>query len=76
MPAAGYELRPIAVEGLSRTQPAARPRARRWRARGARSARRGGSCASVRPDAVLGGGGYVAGPVGLAAVLRARSRSC
>ena len=63
MPEAGYELRPIAVEGLSRTNPL---KAARARAEGgaAPSARRAGSSASVRPDAVLGGGGYVAGPVG------------
>ena len=42
---------------------AARPRAR--------SAPRARMLRDVRPDAVLGGGGYVAGPVGLAAALRA-----
>ena len=34
-------------------------------------AARARSCATLRPDAVLGGGGYVAGPVGLAAVAAA-----
>jgi len=68
VPAAGYELDPIAVEGISRTDPrkAARAVAKAARAIGAadRILRRRGA------DAVLGGGGYVAGPVGLAAVLR------
>jgi UDP-N-acetylglucosamine--N-acetylmuramyl-(pentapeptide) pyrophosphoryl-undecaprenol N-acetylglucosamine transferase len=66
VPAAGYELRPIAVEGLSRSNPlkAARAAAKAVAAVGtaARILR------DVRPDAVMGGGGYVAGPVGLAAV--------
>ncbi|MGZ4269466.1 MAG: undecaprenyldiphospho-muramoylpentapeptide beta-N-acetylglucosaminyltransferase [Solirubrobacteraceae bacterium] len=67
VPAAGYELRPIAVEGLSRSNPlkAARAALRAGAAVGtARSILR-----ELRPAAVLGGGGYVAGPVGLAAVL-------
>ncbi len=66
VPAAGYELRTISVEGLSRTNPlhAARaflravlafPRAR-------------AILRELEPNAVLGGGGYVAGPVGLAAL--------
>jgi UDP-N-acetylglucosamine--N-acetylmuramyl-(pentapeptide) pyrophosphoryl-undecaprenol N-acetylglucosamine transferase len=68
VPAAGYRLETIRVEGISRTNPlkAARALARAaaalvrcWRLLGA-----------LRPAAVLGGGGYVAGPVGLAAVLR------
>src|SRR3954464_3391364 len=68
VPAAGYELRPIAVEGLSRTNPLKAARA---------AAKAGGAVGTalrilgdVRPHAVMGGGGYVAGPVGLAAVLR------
>jgi UDP-N-acetylglucosamine--N-acetylmuramyl-(pentapeptide) pyrophosphoryl-undecaprenol N-acetylglucosamine transferase len=67
VPQAGYELRPLAVEGLSRTNPlkAARAAARAAGAVGA--ARR--ILRELRPDAVLGGGGYVAGPVGAAAVL-------
>src|SRR4051812_8656731 len=68
VPKAGYELRPIAVEGLSRSNPlkAARAAAKAVAAVGvaARVLR------EVRPDAVMGGGGYVAGPVGLAAILR------
>src|SRR4051812_26373886 len=66
VPAAGYELKTIAVEGLSRSNPlkAARAAAKAVAAVGvaARILR------AVRPDAVMGGGGYVAGPVGLAAV--------
>jgi UDP-N-acetylglucosamine--N-acetylmuramyl-(pentapeptide) pyrophosphoryl-undecaprenol N-acetylglucosamine transferase len=68
VPRAGFELRAIAVEGLSRTNPL----------RAARAALRGAAAVpaarailrDVRPDAVLGAGGYVAGPVGLAAVAR------
>lgn len=68
VPAAGYELRTISVEGLSRTNPL----------RAARAALRAGAAVGVahriigelRPAAVLGGGGYVAGPVGLAALAR------
>ena len=67
MPAAGYKLRQIKVVGIDRQQPAARR-----------------ACATLavlalpkaalllrraRADAVIGAGGYVAGPVGLAAAL-------
>ncbi len=69
VPAAGYELRPIAVEGLSRSNPLKAVRA---------VVRAGAAVGAARtilrelaPAAVMGGGGYVAGPVGLAAV-RAR----
>ena len=66
VPAAGYPLETIAVEGLSRTRPlhslralaravAAVPRARALLKR-------------LVPDAVMGAGGYVSGPVGLAAL--------
>jgi UDP-N-acetylglucosamine--N-acetylmuramyl-(pentapeptide) pyrophosphoryl-undecaprenol N-acetylglucosamine transferase len=66
VPAAGFELRKISVEGMSRTNPL---RALRALARAcgaflyARSLLK-----ELAADAVLGGGGYVAGPVGLAAV--------
>jgi UDP-N-acetylglucosamine--N-acetylmuramyl-(pentapeptide) pyrophosphoryl-undecaprenol N-acetylglucosamine transferase len=68
VPAAGYDLRTIRVEGLSRTNPL----------RAARAVLRAGAAVAVahrilaelRPAAVLGGGGYVAGPVGLAALAR------
>lgn len=68
VPAAGYELRAIAVEGLSRSNPlkAARAAVKAFGAVG--SARR--ILRELKPDVVLGGGGYVAGPVGLAAVAR------
>src|SRR5919197_2498741 len=68
VPQAGYELRTIAVEGLSRSNPlqAARAAVKAVAAVGAA----GRILGELRPDAVMGGGGYVAGPVGLAAVVR------
>jgi UDP-N-acetylglucosamine--N-acetylmuramyl-(pentapeptide) pyrophosphoryl-undecaprenol N-acetylglucosamine transferase len=68
VPAAGYPLRAMRVEGLSRTNPLKAARAV-WRAVGA-LATAWRVLRAERPGAVLGGGGYVAGPVGLAAVLR------
>jgi len=68
VPEAGYELRPIAVEGLSRSNPLRAARAALRAAAAVGTAR--GILRDVRPDAVLGAGGYVAGPVGLAAVTR------
>ncbi len=68
VPDAGYELRPIAVEGLSRSNPLKAARAVLRAAGAVVAARR--ILRDVRPDAVLGAGGYVAGPVGLAAVAR------
>jgi UDP-N-acetylglucosamine--N-acetylmuramyl-(pentapeptide) pyrophosphoryl-undecaprenol N-acetylglucosamine transferase len=68
VPAAGYPLERIRVEGISRTNPFKAVRAvvraaialvRSWQLLG-----------RLKPVAVLGGGGYVAGPVALAAVLR------
>lgn len=67
VPAAGYELRNIKVEGLSRTNPLRAARAALRAAGAAVAARR--ILRDVRADAVLGAGGYVAGPVGVAAVL-------
>jgi len=68
VPAAGYELRQIRVEGLSRSNPLKAARSL-LRATGAL-----GSAARIlrqlKPAAVMGGGGYVAGPVGAAAVMR------
>ncbi len=68
VPAAGYELRTLQVEGLSRTNPLAALRA---------AVRALGACLAawrmlgkLRPAAVMGGGGYVAGPVGAAAIAR------
>jgi UDP-N-acetylglucosamine--N-acetylmuramyl-(pentapeptide) pyrophosphoryl-undecaprenol N-acetylglucosamine transferase len=66
VPAAGYEIDHLRVSGLSRRNPlkAARAAWQAWRAVGAAR----GVLERRRADAVLGGGGYVAGPVGLAAV--------
>ena len=68
VPAAGYELDPLRVEGISRTNPLKAARA------AGKAALAVGAAARLlrrhRADAVLGGGGYAAGPVGLAAVLR------
>ena len=70
VPAAGYELVAFDVQGLDRRNPLRALKAafkavvatvRAWRLVG-----------EVDPDAVMGGGGYVAGPVGMAAVLRRR----
>ncbi len=68
MPAAGYELHTIRVAQLARRDPVRAARA---------VAAAGSAVGSVRrligrlgPAAVLGAGGYVAGPVGLAAVTR------
>ncbi len=66
VPAAGYELRQIRVEGLSRTNPLRAARALLRAGMAAGAAHR--MLRQLRPDAVLGGGGYVAGPVGLAAL--------
>jgi UDP-N-acetylglucosamine--N-acetylmuramyl-(pentapeptide) pyrophosphoryl-undecaprenol N-acetylglucosamine transferase len=68
VPAAGYPLRTISVEGLSREHPlhAARALLRAGRA----VVRSRSLLAELAPDAVMGGGGYVAGPVGLAALTR------
>jgi UDP-N-acetylglucosamine--N-acetylmuramyl-(pentapeptide) pyrophosphoryl-undecaprenol N-acetylglucosamine transferase len=68
VPAAGYPLSTIGVEGLSRTNPL---KALRSLARAAAAVLRARSLlGELRPDAVLGGGGYVAGPVGVAALTR------
>jgi UDP-N-acetylglucosamine--N-acetylmuramyl-(pentapeptide) pyrophosphoryl-undecaprenol N-acetylglucosamine transferase len=67
VPQAGYELRTIAVEGLSRTNPLKAARAAVKAVAAVGTALR--ILRSARPAAVMGGGGYVAGPVGLAAVL-------
>ncbi len=68
VPAAGYALDPIRVEGISRSNPLKALRAIGKAGLALRSA--GRILRDREADAVLGGGGYVAGPVGLAAVLR------
>jgi UDP-N-acetylglucosamine--N-acetylmuramyl-(pentapeptide) pyrophosphoryl-undecaprenol N-acetylglucosamine transferase len=66
VPQAGYELRQIRVAGLSRTNPLKAARAVGLAAGAVLAARR--MVQELSPAVVLGGGGYVAGPVGLAAV--------
>jgi UDP-N-acetylglucosamine--N-acetylmuramyl-(pentapeptide) pyrophosphoryl-undecaprenol N-acetylglucosamine transferase len=66
VPAAGYELLPISVEGISRSNPLKAARAGLRAGAAVRRARR--ILREQGADAVMGGGGYVAGPVGLAAV--------
>src|SRR5689334_12807010 len=68
VPAAGYPLARLKVEGISRSNPLKAARAVARAAAALRTARK--VLAQERADAVLGAGGYVAGPVGLAAVLR------
>ncbi len=68
VPAAGYRLRRIRAEGLSRSNPLRAARALAVSARGVGEARR--VLADERIDVVLGAGGYVAGSAGLAAVSR------
>jgi UDP-N-acetylglucosamine--N-acetylmuramyl-(pentapeptide) pyrophosphoryl-undecaprenol N-acetylglucosamine transferase len=65
VPAAGYALYAINVEGLSRSNPLHAVRALARAAVAAPRARR--LLRSLQADAVLGGGGYVAAPVVLAA---------
>ena len=66
VPAAGFPLYTIAVEGLSRANPLRALRALTLAAVAVPRAR--ALLKRLAPDAVLGGGGYVAGPVGLAAL--------
>jgi UDP-N-acetylglucosamine--N-acetylmuramyl-(pentapeptide) pyrophosphoryl-undecaprenol N-acetylglucosamine transferase len=68
VPAAGYRMERIAVSGLSRSNPLKAARAVAQSVRAFFAARR--LIGRERPDVVLGGGGYVAGPVGAAAVSR------
>jgi UDP-N-acetylglucosamine--N-acetylmuramyl-(pentapeptide) pyrophosphoryl-undecaprenol N-acetylglucosamine transferase len=67
VPAAGYPLETLRVEGISRSNPFKALRALAKAAFALIAAVR--LLRRLKPDAVLGGGGYVAGPVGLAAVL-------
>jgi UDP-N-acetylglucosamine--N-acetylmuramyl-(pentapeptide) pyrophosphoryl-undecaprenol N-acetylglucosamine transferase len=68
VPAAGYPLSTIRVQGLDRRNPL-RAALALLRAAGA-MVRSHALLAQLKPDAVMGGGGYVAGPVGLAALAR------
>jgi UDP-N-acetylglucosamine--N-acetylmuramyl-(pentapeptide) pyrophosphoryl-undecaprenol N-acetylglucosamine transferase len=68
VPKAGYELDTLKVEGISRTNPLKAARATGRAALALNAART--ILKARKPDAVLGGGGYVAGPVGLAAIAK------
>ena len=68
VPAAGYPMEQITVSGLSRSNPLKAARAALQAVRAFFTAR--ALIKRERPDVVLGGGGYVAGPVGAAAVSR------
>ncbi len=68
VPAAGYELSTLRVQPLYRRRPAKAARAALIDAGALFKARK--LLRGLRPSAVLGAGGYVAGPVGLAAALR------
>ena len=67
VPAAGYELHRVRVAPLERGHPVKALRAGLIAAGAARQAR--AVLARARPVAVLGAGGYVAGPVGVSAVV-------
>src|SRR4051794_36142413 len=66
VPAAGYPFFPLKVAGIDRKNPLKAVRALGLAASASRAARR--ILASERVGAVLGGGGYVAGPAGAAAI--------
>ncbi|HEY2718928.1 MAG TPA: glycosyltransferase, partial [Solirubrobacteraceae bacterium] len=66
VPAAGFALHSISVEGLSRKNPLKALRALLRAGRAVPRARK--LLKDLRADAVMGGGGYVAGPVALAAI--------
>src|SRR5438552_1273572 len=68
VPAAGYELHRLRAAGIDRRNPLRAARALGLAVAGTGRAVR--LLRRLRPDAVLGAGGYVAGPVGFAAVLR------
>lgn len=67
VPAAGYELHTLAVEGVSRTNPLHAARALGRAVRALMRSRR--LLAELAPSAVMGGGGYASAPVGLAAAM-------
>ena len=66
VPAAGYELEPLDVRGISRSNPVEAAKAIGKAAKALGAAR--GILRRHRPQAVMGGGGYVAGPIGAAAL--------
>jgi UDP-N-acetylglucosamine--N-acetylmuramyl-(pentapeptide) pyrophosphoryl-undecaprenol N-acetylglucosamine transferase len=68
VPNAGYEHRALRVQPLPRRRPLQAMRAALVDAAAVGTARR--LLRELHPEAVMGAGGYVAGPVGLAAVLR------
>src|SRR5689334_13601279 len=68
VPQAGYELDQINVEGISRSNPLKAARALGKTTAAVQHARK--LLDRRQADAVLGGGGYVAGPVGLAATMK------
>jgi UDP-N-acetylglucosamine--N-acetylmuramyl-(pentapeptide) pyrophosphoryl-undecaprenol N-acetylglucosamine transferase len=65
VPAAGYPFHPLQVQGIDRSNPLRATWAIVLAARATGRARR--LLKQIGADAVLGGGGYVSGPVGLAA---------
>jgi UDP-N-acetylglucosamine--N-acetylmuramyl-(pentapeptide) pyrophosphoryl-undecaprenol N-acetylglucosamine transferase len=67
VPEAGYPMRTVTVAPLPRGRPLRAARAAAVDARALLSVR--GLLAELAPHAVMGAGGYVAGPVGLAAVV-------
>jgi UDP-N-acetylglucosamine--N-acetylmuramyl-(pentapeptide) pyrophosphoryl-undecaprenol N-acetylglucosamine transferase len=68
VPRAGYPFHPLPVAGLDRRNPLRAARAAGLAARAVGRAKR--VIDDVGADVVMGGGGYAAGPVGLAAVRR------
>ncbi len=66
VPAAGFEIDLLRVEGIDRSSPLRAARAVGFAVAAAPAARK--LLRRRRPDAVMGGGGYVAGPAGLAAI--------
>ncbi|MEA2386057.1 MAG: UDP-N-acetylglucosamine--N-acetylmuramyl-(pentapeptide) pyrophosphoryl-undecaprenol [Thermoleophilaceae bacterium] len=65
VPAAGYPFHRLRVAGLDRRNPLKAVRALLWAGRATAGARR--ALRSIDADVVVGGGGYVAAPAGLAA---------
>lgn len=68
VPAAGYEIAFLSGRGIDRRNPLSAVRALGSAAAALPRALR--IIGQTRPDAVLGGGGYIAGPIGVAAALR------